>query len=204
MASTKPKFPLWTFPLLVCFRCRAYWDHPLCCVCYLGYVCIYHLISYQLTLKQKWYSVCVWFFFFFFRYMKLVLLTESPCLFEISSCFILEFWDFALVWLDHIAWQSRFFQWQGNQFLFALYISLSACKKILDVSQWCCLVFSLHGLFYVITWRNLLQKVSANGVILILCFAIYIHVFFFCVNICLFVYTFIITEEDAYIFIYYL
>ena len=47
--------------------------------------------------------------------------------------------------------------------------------------------FTLYRLFYVIAWGNLLQEVSANGVILFLCFALFIHMFFFCIYICLFV-----------------
>ena len=61
--------------------------------------------------------------------------------------------------------------------------------------------FTLYRLFYVIAWGNLLQEVSANGVFLFLCFAIFIHIFLLHLYllVCLFVcllekkHTFIIT-----------
>ena len=63
-----------------------------------------------------------------------------------------NFWGFALVWLDYIAWQE-------------------------DIGHFTMMLFTLHGLFYVIAWGNLLQEVSANGVILFLCVAIYIYIY---------------------------
>ena len=48
-------------------------------------------------------------------------LAESPCLFEIFSCFLLEFLGlcFGLIGLHYCAWHFCFFQGQGDQ-LFAL------------------------------------------------------------------------------------
>ena len=80
-----------------------------------------------------------------------------------------------MVWLDYIAWQE-------------------------DIGHLTMMLSTLRGLFYVIAWGNLLQEVSANGVILFLCVAIYIyiytHVFFSCVYICVLVFF----PEEAYIY----
>ena len=56
--------------------------------------------------------------------------------------------------------------------------------------------FTLYRQFYVIAWGNLLQEVSANGVILFLYFAIFIHVFLLHLYslVCLF------AREEAYIY----
>ena len=96
-----------------------------------------------------------------------------------------------MVWLDYIAWQE-------------------------DIGHLTMMLSTLRGLFYVIAWGNLLQEVSANGVILFLCVAIYIYTCFSLASIfvCLFFFqkkhTFIITEFElppclsGNIFIYYL
>ena len=65
-------------------------------------------------------------------------------------------WGFGLVWLDYIAWQE-------------------------DIGHLTMMLFTLHGLFYVIAWGNLLQEVNANGgvILFFVCCYIYIYIYIY-------------------------
>ena len=63
-----------------------------------------------------------------------------------------NFWGFALVWLDYIAWQE-------------------------DIGHLTMMSFTLHGLFYVIAWGNLLQEVNANGGVILFFVCCYIYIY---------------------------
>ena len=143
--------------------------------------------------------VCVLFFFFSSTW-SLVSLPESPCLFEIFCCFLLEFQGLCFGLIGPYCLAFSFLLVARGSALCLIDIPLGhATRCHVWLGHLTMMPFTLYRLFYVIAWGNLLQEVSANGVILFLCFVIAIHMFFFCIYICLFVclpekkHTFIIT-----------
>jgi hypothetical protein len=126
-----------------------------------------------------------------------VSLAESPSLFEIFSCLILEFLGlrFGSIGLYCLA------------FLFLPVARGSVLLRLIDIpfehatryhvwlGHLTMMLFTLHGLFYIIAWTiegDLLQEVSANGVVIFLVyFHINTYVFIFFMYIYIYIYSYI-------------
>ena len=139
---------------------------------------------------------------FFLSTWRLVSLVEIPGFFEIFSCFI-------LINLGHRIGTIGLY---CLAFLFLPVARGSVLLRLIDIpfeqairyhvwlGHLTMLLFTLHGLIYVISWTiegNLLQNVSANGVILFLLHShIYTYVFLFSLYIYLLVFFFFFGEEE--------
>ena len=189
-------WPIWGY-----FCYRAYWDRPLCCVCYLGCVCIYHpdtccyiSVPFDFKTEEVQCFVCA---FVFFSTWSLVSLPESPCLFKIFCRSLLEFQGLCFGSIGLYCLAFSFLLVARGSVLCLIDIPLEhATRYHVWLGHLTMMPFTLYRLFYVIAWGNLLQEVSANGVILFLCFAIFIHVFLLHLYllVCLF------AREEAYIY----